>query len=446
MVNNMDSKTIDKKAVEDVLQKAFMATQSLVVYRELQELPVWQRLRELLSGVLDESLAPSQLVGGYYSFLNAFIDSCCSMETTYISWKAWLLDKILYTENRFTIWAENQKEPLSQTMSRAVDHDLDCISQIAHIPWDLLVSLLEDQIGDQKLLNIFKQEQDKIWHELCTSRGLEGWNVEALISYYSHYGSGIFSKYNGFYWNGSSLESIKETDPITLDKLIGYDAQKQILIDNTEKFLSGHPANNVLLYGDKGTGKSSMVKALIHEYAHRGLRIIELPKIHLEDYHEILNRIENRKFKFIIFIDDLSFEEHEVEYKHIKALLEGGLKVKPSNVLVYATSNRRHLVRELAADRSSTGYNYNDRNEISPTDTMQEKLSLSDRFGITLTFIAPNQKAYLEMIESMAKERGLNIERELLHEKALIWEKRYNGRSGRTARQFIDDLEGYLKT
>jgi len=442
MTGNKNSKRIDKKAI---LQRVLMATQSLVVYRELQELPVWQGLRELLSGVIEENSTPSQLGEDYYSFLSAFINSCYLADPSRCSWKEWLLDRVLYTENMFTIWAEDQKEPLSQAVSEAVNHDLDCISQIAHIPWDDLISLLEYRLEGQNLLNIFEKDQDRSWQDIYSSRGLDSWNIKALINYYNQNGSGIFSLYNGFYWNGSSLESIKETDPITLDKLIGYDVQKQILLDNTEKFVSGHPANNVLLYGDKGTGKSSMVKALIHEYSHKGLRMIELPKVHLEDYHKILNRIEDRKFKFIIFIDDLSFEEHEVEYKHIKALLEGGLKVKPSNVLVYATSNRRHLVRELASDRSSTGYQYNDRNEISPTDTMQEKLSLADRFGITLTFISPNQKDYLEMIEAMARERGLNIERELLHEKALRWEKRYNGRSGRTARQFIDDLEGYLK-
>jgi len=225
---------------------------------------------------------------------------------------------------------------------------------------------------------------------------------------------------------------------------LGYDIQKQVLLDNTERFVSGYPANNVLLYGDKGTGKSSMVKALIHEFGDRGLRMIELPKKHLGDYYSILRYIEGRMYRFILFIDDLSFEEHEVEYKHIKALLEGGLQPKPSNLLVYATSNRRHLVREVVADRSSVGYNYNDRNEISPTDSMQEKLSLADRFGITLTFISPNQEGYLEMVEAMARERGLDVDREVLRAEALRWEKRYNGRSGRTAKQFIDHIEGGL--
>lgn len=446
MTDRKDSKRIDKKNIEDTLQKVLMATRSLIIYRELQELPAWQHFMGLLSGILDKNITPSDLVEAYYSFLNAFINSCYSIDSSYYSWKEWLLDRVLYSENIFTIWAENQKGALPKAMLEGANHDLDCISQIANIPWDELIFLLEDKIEGQKLLNIFENDGDKTWEEVCYGRGLEDWNIKSLIKYYNQKGSGIFSIYNGFYWNGTSLECIKETDPITLNQLLGYDVQKQILLDNTEKFVSGYSANNVLLYGDKGTGKSSMVKALIHEFSHRGLRMIELPKIHLGDYHKILEHIEDRKFKFIIFIDDLSFEEHEVEYKHIKALLEGGLKARPSNVLVYATSNRRHLVRELASDRSSTGYQYNDRNEISPTDTMQEKLSLADRFGITLTFIAPNQKGYLEMIEAMAKERGLNIGRELLHEKALTWEKRYNGRSGRTAKQFIDDLEGYLRS
>ena len=354
-----------------------------------------------------------------------------------------ILDAVLYTENKFTLWAEKNKDHLPKAMSIAVENDLRSIQRLADIPWQDLVEVLGEETDGFHPVNIFSGQEAGGWPEVCGRRGLKGWNVEALKEHYRLKGP-VSSAGITAYWDGSTLKGIKNTDPITLDRLLGYDIQKQVLLDNTERFVSGYPANNVLLYGDKGTGKSSMVKALIHEFGDRGLRMIELPKKHLGDYYSILRYIEGRMYRFILFIDDLSFEEHEVEYKHIKALLEGGLQPKPSNLLVYATSNRRHLVREVVADRSSVGYNYNDRNEISPTDSMQEKLSLADRFGITLTFISPNQEGYLEMVEAMARERGLDVDREVLRAEALRWEKRYNGRSGRTAKQFIVHIEGGL--
>ncbi len=437
-------KIIDARAFREELGEILMAARSLIVYEELTRLPALRRLAELLEGLLEKSWGPARLIESYTGFLNAFLSSIPMDESHDYSWKDWILDAVLYTENKFTLWAEKNKDHLPKAMSIAVENDLRSIQRLADIPWQDLVEVLGEETDGFHPVNIFSGQEAGGWPEVCGRRGLKGWNVEALKEHYRLKGSGIFSRYYGFYWDGSTLKGIKNTDPITLDRLLGYDIQKQVLLDNSERFVSGYPANNVLLYGDKGTGKSSMVKALIHEFGDRGLRMIELPKKHLGDYYSILRYIEGRMYRFILFIDDLSFEEHEVEYKHIKALLEGGLQPKPSNLLVYATSNRRHLVREVVADRSSVGYNYNDRNEISPTDSMQEKLSLADRFGITLTFISPNQEGYLEMVEAMARERGLDVDREVLRAEALRWEKRYNGRSGRTAKQFIDHIEGGL--
>lgn len=252
-------------------------------------------------------------------------------------------------------------------------------------------------------------------------------------------GWGETTRYIGFKWENKKLVGIENPDSISFDDLVGYDEQRKVLINNTEKFMNGQPANNVLLYGDRGTGKSSMVKALLNKYSKAGLRMVEMPVNHLKEYSYLLTDIENRSIKFIIFLDDLSFNEYETEYKHIKAILEGGLKKRPDNVLVYATSNRRHLIQETEGDRGAN-FHYNQRGEISPTDSMQEKISLADRFGIALTFISPNQRQYLKIVNAMAYEAGINMDSEKLEALALIWEKQYNGRSGRTARQFIDDL------
>lgn len=417
-------------------------SQSLVIYRDLRNLEIWRTMEQLMKGIIDVRVSPAQWMESYHKLLHLLFCDMPAVKDANLFWSEWVLDKVLHSENVFSLQCEQQKDDVGAEISRAVEHDLDCVREIANIPWMDIVSSIA---GSEEIYNIFKPlgfESPAAWDDIVKQKGLEGWDTSSLASYYKRYGTGIFSRYLGLYWNGSTLEGIDKVDPITLDQLVGYDMQKQILIENTEKFVKGYPANNVLLYGDKGTGKSSMVKALIHKFGDEGLRIIELPKIYMEDYYKVMNKIEDRGFKFILFIDDLSFEEHETEYKHVKALLEGGLKVKPSNVLVYATSNRRHLIRQMASDRSSVGYHYNDEGDISPTDSMQEKLSLSDRFGITLTFIAPNQKGYLEMVQAIARSRGLKIDDEELKERALQWEKRFNGRSGRTARQFIDDLEG----
>ncbi|MGB9793080.1 MAG: ATP-binding protein, partial [Thermacetogeniaceae bacterium] len=222
------------------------------------------------------------------------------------------------------------------------------------------------------------------------------------------------------------------------------EAERAEVIENTIHFLSGFPANNVLLYGDRGTGKSSTVKALLNEFHERGLRLVELPKEYLSDFPEVLRKLKGRCLKFIIFIDDLAFEDSAESYTALKAVLEGGLESRPSNVVVYATSNRRHLIKEKFSDRGGLHYGSPD-DEVRAHDTIQEKLSLADRFGITVIFPSPDKEQYLKIVEGIAAKRGLNIEKEQLHEEALRWEKRNNGRSPRTARQFVDWLEGHLK-
>lgn len=266
----------------------------------------------------------------------------------------------------------------------------------------------------------------------------------ALAEHYAAAGAGIFAQYRAFRWvregaGEGRLLGVFPFDPIRLAQLIGYETERQLIIKNTEHFLAGLPANNVLLYGDRGTGKSSTVKALLNEYGDRGLRLIEVPKQALADYPRIVALLRGRRERFILFVDDLSFSEQETYYKDLKAILEGSLEARPDNVLVYATSNRRHLVTERFSDRES------DPNvEIRIMDTVQEKLSLSDRFGLTVVFQAPDQERYLEIVEGLARQLGLEIAPDELRRQALQWAAWHNGRSGRTARQFIDFLAAEL--
>lgn len=267
--------------------------------------------------------------------------------------------------------------------------------------------------------------------------------AEALASYFYDHGTGLFGRYRAFRWtrrgHTGHLEGISHPDPIRLEELIGYERERGLLIENTEHFLRGYPANNVLLYGERGTGKSSSIKALLHAYGDRGLRLIEVPKQYLADFPYILAQLRGRRERFVIFVDDLSFDEHETVYKELKAVLEGGLEARPENVVVYATSNRRHLIVERFSDHDAP-----DSGEIHVMDTVQEKLSLSDRFGLRLFFIAPDQQRYLEIVRGLAAQRGLRIAPEELERRALQWAAWQNGRSGRTARQFIDFLTAQL--
>lgn len=258
-----------------------------------------------------------------------------------------------------------------------------------------------------------------------------------LLSFYMTHGSGLFALNRAFKWNDkdASLHTISDLEKYALKSLIGYKKQKDDLLANTELFLSGKSANNVLLFGDSGTGKSSSVKALLNEegFVRRGLRMIEVHKEQYKDIAEILNKVRGRNYRFILFMDDLSFEEFEVEYKYLKAVIEGGLERKPDNVLIYATSNRRNLVREVWKDRKAAS------DDVHGWDTMQEKHSLADRFGVTIWYGAAEQELYIEMVESMAKEEKLTIPAEELRQMALQWEVGRGGYTGRTARQFIQN-------
>ena len=266
---------------------------------------------------------------------------------------------------------------------------------------------------------------------------------DIITGFYKEYGVGKFGLNKAFRVNDDNKEEeflipITATSDVELDDLIGYELQKQKLIANTEAFVHGRMANNVLLYGDAGTGKSTSIKAILNRYYDQGLRMIEVYKHQFKDLQRIITEIKNRNYRFIIYMDDLSFEEFEIEYKYLKAVIEGGLETKPENVLIYATSNRRHIIRETWSDRTDRS-----DDEMHRSDTVQEKLSLVARFGVTIGFLKPSHQEYLHIVSELAKRYPeITLTEEELALKANQWELRSGGASGRTAQQFINFLVG----
>lgn len=270
---------------------------------------------------------------------------------------------------------------------------------------------------------------------------------DAVTGFYADYGVGMFGLNKAFRLRNVNdmvdIYPINNTENVLLDDLVGYELQKQKLIDNTEAFVEGRPANNCLLFGDSGTGKSTCIKAVINQYYDRGLRMIEIYKHQFKDLSTVISMVKNRNYRFIIYMDDLSFEEFEIEYKFLKAVIEGGVETKPDNVLIYATSNRRHLIRETWNDRNDL--EHGDGGELHRSDTMQEKLSLVNRFGVTINFSRPNQKEYFHIVTELAKrEPSITLSEEELCAEANKWELSHGGISGRTAQQFVNYLAGKL--
>ena len=294
-----------------------------------------------------------------------------------------------------------------------------------------------------KLFN--KRIRDRICHlaiRLAEAEDVDAFMAE-MVQFYKEFGVGKLGLHKAFRIDGdvkpARIVPITNIAHVHLDDLVGYEIAKQKLIDNTEAFVEGRRANNCLLFGDAGTGKSSSIKGILNQYYDQGLRIIEVYKHQFKDLNDVIAQIKNRNYKFIIYMDDLSFEEFEIEYKYLKAVIEGGLEKKPDNILIYATSNRRHLVREKFSDKEER------RDDLHASDTVQEKLSLVSRFGVSIFFCAPDKKQFQNIVKVLAERYHVQMPEEELLLEANKWELQHGGLSGRTAQQFIDYLCGKMK-
>ena len=311
---------------------------------------------------------------------------------------------------------------------------IDCFSQISDYKAIEKKELMYNKSVSEKIISLSsKLEQAKDENEF----------FDCITDFYKDYGVGMFGLNKAFRIKEKAdgdvaFLPINNMDKVMLDDLVGYEIQKQKLVDNTRAFVEGRKANNALLFGDSGTGKSTSIKAIVNEFYPQGLRMIEIYKHQFKDLSNVIAQIKNRNYRFIIYMDDLSFEEFEIEYKFLKAVIEGGVETKPDNILIYATSNRRHLIKETWNDRDDVEQS----NGMHRSDTMEEKLSLVNRFGVTINYSKPSQKEYFNIVTELAHRQGIKMSDEDLCKEANKWELSHGGISGRTAQQFINYLAG----
>ncbi|NLD04381.1 MAG: ATP-binding protein [Synergistaceae bacterium] len=421
----------------------------LIALREFEKDEVFACISGLIksAGQIDDGYK-QEAISWYYESVSRMAEAAELMGISGNIWQSWITMLFAKFETTFSL-AQERRQELSGTLSQLVKEDIETIRfyfnfDLNLIDKDLEVSafgrcgyyeplLLENSALDRSSGHVVRE----LAEALRNSGNTDDFYEELLGFHYKH-GSGQYALNKAFRWDGKREEivPVTHTEEITLEGLVGYDPQKKILVDNTVAFLEGRPANNVLLYGESGTGKSSTVKALLNRFAPQGLRMVEVYKHQIEDLKTIVDLIKTRNYKFVVFMDDLSFEHFEVEYKFLKAFIEGGLEKRPDNILIYATSNRRHLMKEAWADRDDK---YEDMHE---SETMQERMSLVDRFGLMIRYFSPEQEEYLNIVRTLAKEYKVDATEEELVLGAIRWELKHGGFSGRAARQFVEFMAG----
>lgn len=424
----------------------------LLLYGDLGQDSILVKLAETFQDWKGNSASRQTLVRRIYDQIKRLLDLATDYGFDENLWQNYLTYLLMTNENSFSLITERVGE-LDGTVNHFAKNDFGLFRALFHYDF----GTIEEDLGIDCFTTIcqyhaiYKHERRynktvsekvrQLSDQLAKAPDDETF-FRLVTSHYRQYGVGMIGLNRAFRIKsgpeGVSLIPIYNTDKGMLRDLVGYESQKEQLRRNTEAFLAGRSTNNVLLYGDAGTGKSSSVKALINEYYDQGLRMIEIYKHQFRDLSAVIAMVKNRNYRFILFIDDLSFEENEVEYKFLKAVIEGGVESKPDNVLLYATSNRRNLIRETWKDRADMEH----ENDVHHSDTLEEKLSLSARFGVRIHYAIPNRNQFQEIVLSLAQRQGLEIPQETLLAEANQWELRHGGISGRTAQQFINALSG----
>lgn len=383
----------------------------------------------------------------FYSCMHGLLELAGNHGFSGNLWHCYLSNVLVNNENSYSRSTEI-KGNIEGTINQAVLHDIVIFKELFDYDFEPLVNylgingfeLIKDYTASTEESKVYNQ---RIKDRICTLAVKFNENntpeemKDTLTDFYKDYGVGKFGLHKAFRIeesdNGAEIVPILNIAHVNLDNLVGYDIAKKKLTDNTEAFVEGRRANNCLLFGDAGTGKSSSIKAIANAYYEQGLRVIEVYKHQFKLLNDVIAQIKNRNYKFIIYMDDLSFEEFEIEYKYLKAVIEGGLEKKPKNVLIYATSNRRHLINETFSERDDN---------LHVRDTIQERLSLVARFGVTIFFGVPDKKEFQNIVKVLAMRNNINLSEEELLAEANKWEVSHGGYSGRSAQQLIDYLLG----
>lgn len=334
---------------------------------------------------------------------------------------SWFWDKLRYVESPYPRLLEcKMTDPALESAAR---RDIETFTCISTLDCDALI---------EQMKALLSADFAAVLATLPRWRAEAGFDFNRLTEFYKANGAGLFARYRAFLWEGGVLRGVPDPDCMESDELIGFERQRGQVVANTRAMLKGESVNNVLLYGEPGTGKSVTVKSLLAEPGFHDLRLIEVQKEELADLHALISTLVGRRQKFILFIDDLAFDQDDRTYSVLKTILEGGLERRPANVAVYATSNRRNLVRQTFSDREG--------DEVDKYETIAEKTSLAERFGLRIPYLALDKEAFLSMVERMAAQYGIALETEELRAMAVKFEARHPGRTPRTARQFITSL------
>ena len=420
-----------------------------ILYRDFEQ----GELLEKMTMLMEDISHPKVLYGKdgeYFACIHQLVEMAGTYGFAGNLWHDYLTYLLVNHENAFSTACEIVG-PVEGTINAFAMHDFEIFKQLYDFDLKELEkiypsvdsSLITDYQNINEGSKVFnKRIRDRICtlaQKLAKAESTEEF-MDDMVQFYKEFGVGKLGLHKAFRIDGTvtpaRIVPITNIAHVHLDDLVGYEIAKKKLIDNTEAFVQGRPANNCLLFGDAGTGKSSSIKGILNQYYDQGLRIIEAYKHQFKDLNDIIAQVKNRNYKFIIYMDDLSFEEFEIEYKYLKAVIEGGLEKKPDNILIYATSNRRHLVREKFSDKEER------RDDLHSSDTVQEKLSLVARFGVSIFFCAPDKKQFQNIVKTLAERHQVEMPEEELLLEANKWELQPGGLSGRTAQQFIDYLCG----
>lgn len=403
--------------------KTRLMLSSLSVFRGIMKRSVPKSYYKLL---LSLDSKPDEFLRAYGEFYSLVSERGCSDRLAYSMTEAALFD-----ENCFTLAAAGGTDnELPDEVLRAVKRDCEAILAAANLSADEVLDAYAYKDGIADVISSLPRWQAG---ECAESFKMFDGSLKNVAAYYKQNGCGIFARYKAFIWRDGDIQPVLHYDKIDMDDFIGYERQREAVIQNTRSFIEGKSCNNCLLYGDMGTGKSSTVKAIANWFRKDGLRIVEIPKERLIDFPLLVDKIAALPMKFIIFIDDLSFQKQDQSYTTLKAVLEGGLAARPKNALIYATSNRRHLVKESLSDRSWS-------DDVNTRDNMQESLSLSDRFGLKVCYSAPSKKEFVEIASKLAKDKGIEMSDDELAVGAERFALIKGGRSPRCAKQYVESL------